>query len=141
MTKRSGRCVRIEYEYNGKQETTYDHGHSHTIMLYEYGSLYPQSGGTETISFNDSTFNIYENETKVGKEFNQIEIGYFSGGKDYITNYSYENNVITVTIPPNISNTERKFYVDLRYSVNWEYSTDNTYLFRFQYYQQGIETT
>ena len=143
MTKRSGRCVRIEYEYNGKQETTYDHGHYHAITLYGYGPLYyPQSGGTETISFNDSTFNIYENETKVDNAFRIITITYEGqGGIDYITNYSYENNVITVTIPPNPNNTLRHFYVDLQYTVNWKYSTDNTYLFRFQYYQQGIETT
>lgn len=141
MTTRSGRYVNIEYEYNGKQETTYDLAHTHTITLYGYGSLYPQSGGNDTITFNDSAFNIYENGTKVVKEFNQIKIGYFDGGKDYITNYSYENNVITVTIPPNPNNTKRNFYVDLQYTVNWKYSTDNTYLFRFQYYQQGIETT
>ena len=141
MTTRSGRYVNIEYEYDGKQETTYDLGHSHTITIYGSTYSYPQSGGTESIRFNDSTFNIYENETKVGKEFNQIKIGYFNGGKDYITNYSYENNVITVTIPPNPNNTKRNFYVDLQYTVNWKYPTDNTYLFRFEYYQQGIETT
>ena len=138
MTTRSGRYVNIEYEYNGKPETSYDLIHSHTITLYGLSVSYPQSGGIETIIFNDSAFNIYENGTKVVKEFN---IGYFDGGKDYITNYSYENNVITVTIPPNPNNTKRNFYVDLRYTVNWTYSTDKTYLFRFQYYQQGIETT
>ena len=141
MTTRSGRYVNIEYEYNGKPETSYDLIHSHTITLYGLSVSYPQSGGIETIIFNDSAFNIYENGTKVVKEFNKITIGYFDGGKDYITNYSYENNVITVTIPPNPNNTKRNFYVDLRYTVNWTYSTDKTYLFRFQYYQQGIETT
>ena len=143
MTERSGRCVRIEYEYNGKQETTYDHGHSHTITMYGSTDSYPQSGGTESISFNDSTFNIYENETKVDKVFSIITIKYYNsqGDKDYIKNYSYNKKEITLTIPPNISNTERNFYVDLKYTVNWNYSTDNTYLFRFKYYQQGIETT
>ena len=141
MTTRSGRYVNIEYEYDGKQETTYDLGHSHTITIYGSTHSYPQSGGIESIRFNDSTFHIYENGTKVVKEFNQITIGYYGEEKDYITNYSYENNVITVTIPPNPNNTKRNFYVDLQYTVNWTYSTDKTYLFRFQYYQQGIETT
>ena len=75
--------------------------------------------------------------------FSQITIIYNQGGKDYITKYSYENNVITVTIPPNISNTERHFTVELQYSVNWNYSTHKgvDFIFRFDYYQQGIETT
>ena len=112
-----------------------------SIMMYNKTYPYPSSGGTETISFNDSTFNIYENETKVDKAFRKITITYYGqGDKNYITNCSYENNVITLTIPPN-NNTKRHFTVILQYSVNWNYSTDKTYLFRFQYYQQGIETT
>ena len=141
MTKRSGRCARIEYEYNGKQVASYGSGNNELITRYSITHPYPSSGGTETISFNDSTFNIYENETKVYKVFSGITITYNEGGKDYVTKYSYENNVITLTIPPNPNNTKRNFYVDLQYTVNWTYSTDKTYLFRFQYYQQGIETT
>ena len=144
MTKRSGRCVRIEYEYNGKQVASYGFGNNELITRYSTTHPYPSSGGTETISFNDSTFNIYENETKVDNAFRKITITYYGqGGKDYITNCSYENNVITLTIPPNISNTKRHFAVELQYSVNWNYSTHKgvDFIFRFDYYQQGIETT
>ena len=142
MTKRSGRCVRIEYEYNGKQVASYGFGNTEEIKMYNKTHPYPSSGGTETISFNDSAFNIYENETKLDEVFDYITIIYYGlGGEDYVTKYSYENNVITVTISPNISNTERHFAVALYYSVKWNYSTDNTYIFRFDYFQQGIETT
>ena len=144
MTERSGRCVRIEYEYNGKQVASYGFGNDESITRYSITHPYPSSGGTETISFNDSTFNIYENETKVGKVFSIITIAYFGqgqGDKDYITKYSYENNVITLTIPPNISNTERHFTVALYYSVNWNSSTDEFFIFNFDYYQAGVETT
>ena len=141
MTKRSGRCVRIEYEFNGKQEAKYSFNDTESIMMYNKTYPYPSSGGTETISFNDSTFNIYENETKLDEVFNHITIIYNQGGKDYVTKYSYENNVITLTIPPNISNTGRHFTVALYYSVNWNYSTDEFFIFEFDYYQQGIETT
>ena len=141
MMQRSGRYVNIEYEYNGKPETSYDLIHSHTITLYGLSSSYPQSGGIETIIFNDSAFNIYENGIKVDKEFNQITIGYYGEEKDYITNYSYEKNKIKLTIPPNPNNTQRNFHIDLEYTVNWNYSTDNKYIFRFDYFQQDIETT
>ena len=144
MTERSGRCVRIEYEYNGKPVDTYGFTNIEPITMYNKTHPYPSSGGTETISFNDSTFNIYENETKVDNAFRKITITYYGqGGKDYITNCSYENNVITLTIPPNISNTKRHFAVELQYSVNWNYSTHKgvDFIFRFDYYQQGIETT
>ena len=144
MTERSGRCVRIEYEYNGKQVASYGFGNAELITRYSTTHPYPSSGGTETISFNDSTFNIYENETKVDNAFRKITITYYGqGDKDYVTKYSYENNVITLTIPPNISNTKRHFAVELQYSVNWNYSTHKgvDFIFRFDYYQQGIETT
>ena len=141
MTKRSGRCVRIEYEFNGKQEAKYSFTDTESIMMYNKTYPYPSSGGTETISFNDSTFNIYENETKVDKVFRGITITYYGqGDKNYITKYSYENNVITLTIPPN-NNTKRQFVVDLQYSVNWNYSTRKAFDFKFQYYQEGIKTT
>ena len=141
MTERSGRCVRIEYEYNGKPVDTYGFTNIEPITMYNKTHPYPSSGGTETISFNDSTFNIYENETKLDEVFSQITIIYNQGGKDYVTKYSYENNVITVTIPPNISNTERHFTVALYYSVNWNSSTDEFFIFQFDYYQAGVETT
>ena len=142
MTKRSGRCVRIEYEYNGKQVATYAFTNTESMTMYNKTHPYPSSGGTATISFNDSAFNIYENETKLDRVYSIITITYYGqGDKNYITKYSYENNVITVTIPPNISNTERNFAVDLHYSVNWNYSTDVDFIFKFDYYQQGIETT
>ena len=144
MTKRSGRCVRIEYEYNGKQVTSYGFGNNELITRYSTIHPYPSNGGTETISFNDSTINIYENETKVDKAFRKITITYYGQeGKDYITNCSYENNVITLTIPPNISNTKRHFAVDLQYSVNWNYPTHKgvDFIFKFDYYQAGVETT
>lgn len=142
MTEQSGRCVRIEYEYNGKQVATYGFGDTESIKMYTITHPYPSSGGTETISFNDSTFNIYENETKVHKAFSRIAITYYGqGDKDYITNSSYENNVLTVTIPPNISNTERHFTVGLYYSVNWNYSTGEFFIFEFDYYQAGVKTT
>ena len=144
MTERSGRCVRIEYEYNGKQVATLASTNTESITMYSTTHPYPSSGGTETISFNDSTFNIYENETKVGKVFSIITIAYFGqgqGDKDYITKYSYENNVITLTIPPNPNNTKRHFAVDLHYSINWNYSTRKGFDFKFQFYQEGIKTT
>ena len=75
--------------------------------------------------------------------FSIITITYFGqGDKNYVTKYSYENNVITLTIPPN-NNTKRHFTVELQYSVNWNYSTHKgvDFIFRFDYYQQGIETT
>ena len=141
MTERSGRCVRIEYEYNGKQVATLASTNTELITRYSITHPYPSSGGTETISFNDSTFNIYENETKVDKVFRGITITYYGqGDKNYITKYSYENNVITLTIPPN-NNTKRQFVVDLQYSVNWNYSTRKAFDFKFQYYQEGIKTT
>ena len=137
MTKRSGRCVRIEYEFNGKQEAKYSFNDTESIMMYNKPYPYPSSGGTETISFNDSTFNIYENETKVDKVFSSITIAYYDiGDTHYITKYSYENNVITVTIPPNIRNTERHFAVALHYSVNWNSSTDEEFIFSFEYWQR-----
>ena len=136
MTERSGRCVRIEYEYNGKPVDTYGFTNVEPITMYNKTHPYPSSGGTETISFNDSTFNIYENETKLDEVFSQITIIYNQGGKDYITKYSYENNVITLTIPPNIRNTERHFAVALHYSVNWNYSTDEEFIFNFEYWQR-----
>ena len=137
MTKRSGRCVRIEYEFNGKQEAKYSFTDTESIMMYNKTYPYPSSGGTETISFNDSTFNIYENETKVDKVLSGITIAYFDiGDTHYITKYSYENNVITVTIPPNIRNTERHFAVALHYSVNWNSSTDEEFIFNFEYWQR-----
>lgn len=139
MTERSGRCVRIEYEYNGKQEATYPLGNTKLITMYNKIQPYPSSGGTETISFNDSTFNIYENETKVDKVFSKIDIIYYGqGDKDYVKNYSYNNKEITLTIPPNISNTERHFGVGLHYSVNWNYSTNKNFNFQFDYYQQRM---
>ena len=144
MTERSGRCVRIEYEYNGKQVASYGFGNTELITRYSTTHPYPSSGGTETISFNDSTFNIYENETKVDNAFRKITITYYGqGDKNYITGCSYENNVITVTIPPNTSNTKRHFAVDLQYSVNWNYSTHKgvDFIFQFNYYQAGVETT
>ena len=142
MMQRSGRYVNIEYKYNDIKETSPDRAHITTILLHGPTlNTYPQSGGNESISFNDSDFNIYENGTKVSKEFDQIKIGYYDGGKDYITNYSYDKNKIKLTIPPNPNNTQRSFHIDLQYTVNWNYSTDNTYIFRFDYYQQGIETT
>ena len=141
MTERSGRYVRIEYEYNGKQVASLASTNTELITRYSITHPYPSSGGTETISFNDSTFNIYENETKVDKVFSRITITYFGQeGRDYITNCSYENNVITLTIPPN-NNTKRHFTVDLQYSVNWNYSTDKDFIFKFQFYQEGIKTT
>ena len=137
MTKRSGRCIRIEYEYNGKQEAKYSSNDTGFITMYNSNHPYPSGGGTETISFNDSTFNIYENEIKVDKVYSGITIIYNGqGDKNYITKYSYENNVITVTIPPNISNTERHFAVALHYSVNWNSSTDEEFIFNFEYWQQ-----
>ena len=139
MTKRSGRCVRIEYEYNGKQEAMYAFSNTKSITMYNKTHPYPSSGGTETISFNDSTFNIYENGTKVDKVFSRITIEYYDmGDTNYITKYSYENNVITVTIPPNIRNTERHFAVDLEYRVKWNYSTNKDFIFKFDYYQQRM---
>ena len=142
MTKRSGRCVRIEYEYNGKQVATLASTNTESITMYNRTHPYPSSGGTETISFNDSAFNIYENETKLDEVFDYITIIYYGqGGEDYVTKYSYENNVITVTISPNISNTERHFAVALYYSVKWNYSTDKFFIFGFAYYQAGVETT
>ena len=142
MTERSGRCVRIEYEYNGKPVDTYGFSNIESITMYNKTHPYPSSGGTETISFNDSTFNIYENETKVDKVFRKIKITYYiQGDENYITKYSYDKKKITLTIPPNISNTERHFAVDLQYSVKWNYSTNKDFIFKFDYYQQGIETT
>ena len=142
MMQRSGRYVNIEYKYNDIKETSPDRAHITTILLHGPTlNTYPQSGGNESISFNDSDFNIYENGTKVVKEFDQIKIGYYDGGKDYITNYSYDKNKIKLTIPPNPNNTQRNFHIDLEYTVNWNYSTDNKYIFRFDYFQQGIETT
>ena len=142
MTKRSGRCVRIEYEYNGKQVASYGFGNNELITRYSTTHPYPSSGGTETISFNDSTFNIYENETKVDKVFSRITITYYiQGDEKYITKYSYENNVITVSIPPNPNNTERHFAVELNYRVKWNYSTNKDFIFKFDYYQAGVKTT
>ena len=142
MTERSGRGVRIEYEYNGKPVDKYGFTNIEPITMYNKTHPYPSNGGTETISFNDSAFNIYENETKLDEVFDYITIIYYGqGGEDYVTKYSYENNVITVTISPNISNTERHFTVALYYSVNWKHSTDEFFTFNFDYYQQGIETT
>ena len=140
MMQRSGRYVNIEYKYNDIKETSPDRAHITTILLHGPTlNTYPQSGGNESISFNDSDFNIYENGTKVSKEFDQIKIGYYDGGKDYITNYSYENNVITLVIPPNPLNNQRNFYVGLSYS--YSFNGDYTFYISFQYYQQGIETT
>ena len=139
MTKRSGRCVRIEYEYNGKQEAMYAFSNTKSITMYNKTHPYPSSGGTETISFNDSTFNIYENETKVDKVFSIIKITYYiQGDENYIKNCSYDKKKITLTIPPNISNTKRHFAVDLQYSVNWNYSTNKDFIFKFDYYQQRM---
>ena len=143
MTTRSGRCVKVEYEYNGIKETLNVTADAKLITLYTSMKPYPQSGGTEQIIFDDSTLNIYVNESLANKEFKEIKINYYStsiGGQDYITDYSYENNVITLVIPPNPLNNQRNFYIGLSYS----YSVNGysyTFLISFQYYQQGIETT
>ena len=143
MTSRSGRCVKVEYEYNGIKETLDVAGNSELITLYTSIKPYPQSGGTEQIIFDDSTLNIYVNESLINHEFKEITIDYYStstGGQDYITDYSYENNVITLVIPPNPNNAQRNFIINLAfsYTINGD---SYAFKFEFQYYQQGIETT
>ena len=143
MTTRSGRYVRIEYEYNGIKKTLDVKTNSTLNTLYNSKNPYPQSGGTEQIIFNDNALNIYVNESLINHEFKEIKINYYStstGGQDYITDYSYENNVLTLVIPPNPNNAQRNFAIDLTfsYTINGD---SYTFEFGFQYYQQGIETT
>lgn len=143
MTTRSGRYVRIEYEYNGIKKTLDVIKDSTLKTLYNSKNPYPQSGGTEQIIFDDNALNIYVNESLINHEFKEITIDYYStstGGQDYITDYSYENNVITLVIPPNPNNAQRNFSINLAfsYTINGD---SYAFKFKFQYYQQGIETT
>lgn len=140
MTTRSGRCVKVEYEYNGIKETLDVTANSKLITLYTSIKPYPQSGGTEQIIFDDSTLNIYVNESLANKEFKEIKINYYLtsiGGQDYITDYSYENNVITLVIPPNPLNNQRNFAINLIYDVNFS-TTKQKFTFSFQFYQEAL---
>ena len=144
MTTRSGRCVTIDYEYNGK--TTY--GESvrtlgKIVTLYYKSSPYPQSGGTAVITFNDSKFKIYENGISRTKTYNETTIGYWStstGGEDYITDVSYSNSKLTIVVPSNPTNVKRNFAINLIYDVDLS-TTKQKFTFSFEFYQEALTQT